>query len=110
MVRRFVLAAMHAFSVAWTVDHDCVTVVEQAVDEDGCPEVVLEMLAPRFPGDVAGNDGETSFVVAGLLEPDLIDDEKPCADAGLIAVRLSVPSRLDSSSHFGSPSALRLSF
>jgi len=69
MVRRFVLAAMHAFSVAWTVDHDCVTVVEQAVDEDGCPEVVVEMLAPRFPGDVAGTDGETSFVVAGLLGP-----------------------------------------
>src|SRR5689334_22668579 len=41
-------------SIAWPVDDDDVAVVEQPVDEGGRAEVIAEVVAPAFPGDVAG--------------------------------------------------------
>jgi hypothetical protein len=38
--------------------------VEQSIDNGGCPEMVVEILAPRVPWNVACDNAGTSVVVA----------------------------------------------
>ena len=86
------LPSMHVVPPAGSVDDDDVASVDEAVEQGGRAEVVVEVVAPGLPGDVAGDDGGASLVVPGqqdflhqagslgvsaldLLEADLINHE-----------------------------------